>query len=102
MGVLAMLEIDGDAEQLMNASAEIDRRLPTPAGLLVRMAAPPETGIVLFQLWESAAARTRNAEDPAHAEALEASGMQKLMRGTRSRVFEDTELRRVAAADALS
>jgi hypothetical protein len=95
MAVLAMLEIDGDTQQLMVASADMNRRRPTPAGLLLRMVAPTETGMVLFQLWESAAARAGDAQDPSHEEALDASGMRALARTTRSRVFDDAELLRV-------
>jgi hypothetical protein len=56
--------------------------------------------MVLFQLWESADARQRNAEDPAHAEALVASGMRAALRNTRSRVFDQAVLRRLAGAEA--
>jgi hypothetical protein len=90
-----MLEIDGDPVRLMAASAEMDRLRPAPDGLLVRMAAPTETGMVLFQLWDSSAARSRNQEDPTHAEALAASGMKALGGAIRSRAFEGVELLRV-------
>ena len=60
--------------------------------MVARIVAPTETGIVLFQLWESAEARARHADDPRHAEALEASGMRALVSGTRSRSFESAEL----------
>lgn len=75
-----MLELDGDTTRLMAASQEIARRMDAPEGLLVRIAAPTEYGMVLFQLWETAEARQRNAEDPAHTTALEASGMTGLVR----------------------
>ncbi len=61
----AMLELQGETPALMAASEELDRRLPAPEGLLARI----DDGVVLFQLWESSAARQRNAEDPAQAEA---------------------------------
>jgi hypothetical protein len=48
--------------------------------------------MVLFQLWESAEARQRNADDPGHAEALSASGMLAAVQGSRSRVFDDAVL----------
>ena len=97
MPILAMLELDGDTEALLDAGADLERRLGTPDGLLVRMVAPTETGIVLFQLWASAAARQRNADDPGHREALAASGLTALVTGTRSRAFEETTLQLVAA-----
>lgn len=96
--MLAMLELDGDTTRLMAASEEVARRLPTPEGLLVRIVAPTDSGMVLFQLWETAEARKRNAEDAAHTEALEASGMRGLVRGSRSRVFDGAALRHVAEA----
>lgn len=95
MGVLAMLELDGDTAQLLTASEDLARRLGTPEGLMLRMAAPTDDGMVLFQLWESPEARRRNGESPAHAEALEASGMTALVRGSRSRVFDGAGLQRV-------
>jgi hypothetical protein len=100
MGVLAMLELEGDTAALMAASDELERRLPQPDGLLVRILAPTESGVVLLQLWESAEARQRNADDPAHAEALAASGIQAVVRGSRSRVFDAAELTHVAELGA--
>ncbi len=92
MGVLAMLEIDGDPQRIAAAMAELERLLPSPVGLLARIVAPSEDGIVLFQLWESPAARQANADDPGHREALRASGMLDAMTATRSRVFADAQL----------
>lgn len=96
MGVLAMLELEGETAKLMEASEELDRRLAAPEGLLARIVAPTENGMVLFQLWESARARQRNAENSMHAEALVDSGMQALVRGSRSRVFDEAVLQYVA------
>lgn len=97
MGVLAMLEMQGDTAELMAAVAKVDRLLPTSEGLLARIAAPTEDGVVLFQLWESAEARDRNAEDPVHAEALAASGVLTTARSTRGRVFDDAEVHLLGA-----
>jgi hypothetical protein len=91
-----MLELDGETAALMDASEELDRLLPAPDGLLVRIVAPTAGGIVLFQLWESPEARQRNAESPHHAAALEASGMTRSARGSLSRVFEDAQLKFIA------
>lgn len=96
MGVLAMLELEGDTAKLMEASEELDRRLSAPDGLVARIVAPTQDGMVLFQLWESAQARQRNAENPRHAEVLVASGMRELVRGSRSRVFDEAVLQYVA------
>jgi hypothetical protein len=93
VGVLAMLELQGEASELTAASEDLERRLPTPDGLLVRIVAPTDDGIVIFQLWESAEARRRNAETAGHAEALEASGMTAAVQGSGSRVFDGTVLR---------
>ena len=89
-----MLELDGDTGELLAAAEAIDRLLPEPDGLLARIVAPPDDGMVLFQLWESPAARQRNADDPGHAEALKASGILAAARGMRSRVFDDAVLQR--------
>ena len=92
MGVLAMLEVDGETEPLLAATADLGRRVGEPDGLLLRMVAPTEDGMVLFQLWESPAARQANADDPHHGEALKACGVLDLMRAGRSRAFENVTL----------
>jgi hypothetical protein len=98
MGVLVMVEHEGDTAQLIAASDEITRRLPAPDGLLVRIVAPTDDGVVLLHLWETAEARKRHADNPAHIEALEASGIKRLARGSRSRVFDGAALHHVAEA----
>ena len=98
MGVLAMLEMDGDTAALMTAMDELERRLPPPDGLLVRIVAPTDSGMTLFQLWKSEEARQRNADNPAHGEAFVASGMREAIRASRSRAFDPAALRHVAGA----
>jgi hypothetical protein len=100
LAVLAMLELDGDSPGLMAASAKLDELRPRVDGLLLRMAAPTVTGMVLFQLWESPEARQRNQDDPTHSEALQTSGMEALVKGSRATTFEDVELRRIAVTEA--
>ena len=90
--VLAMLELDGDFEALDAAGATLERLLGAPEGLVARIVAPTETGIVLFQLWASAEARQRNADAPGHRDALERSGMLEAATDMRSRAFEDARL----------
>ena len=90
--VLAMLEIDGDPGALLAAGAALEKRLGTPAGLLVRVVAPTETGIALFQLWATPADRQRNADDPGHRAALEESGVLAAATGMRARSFADATL----------
>ncbi len=92
MGVLAMLELEGDTERLRGATGELDRLLGASEGLLVRITAPTDDGVVLFQLWESAEARRRHHETPGHEGALEASGLWALVRGSRSRAFDGAVL----------
>ncbi len=89
---LAMLELDGDTEALMTAGRALEALLDTPDGLMVRIVAPTETGIVLFQLWRSPEDRQRNADDPGHREALEASGVLAAATATRSRAFSGASL----------
>jgi hypothetical protein len=92
MPVLAMLEIEGDSGRIAAAMAELERLVPAPDGLLARITAPSDDGMVLLQLWESPAARQANADDPAHRDALRASGMLAAMTGSRSRAFEGAQL----------
>jgi hypothetical protein len=92
MGVLAMLELEGDTTELLAAVDRLVLLLPAPDGLIARMVATTGAGIVLLQLWESPDARQRNADDPEHAAALEASGMRELVRTSRSKAFGDANL----------
>jgi len=90
--VLAMLELDGPTDALLAAAERLDGMLETPDGLVARIVAPTDAGIVLWQLWQTAEARARNAEDAAHAEALRASGLLGLVTGRRARAFEGAVL----------
>jgi hypothetical protein len=85
--VLAMLELDGPTDALLEAAERLAGLLGTPDGLVARILAPSDTGVVLWQLWATADARARNADDPAHGEALRASGLLGLVTGTRARAF---------------
>jgi hypothetical protein len=88
MGVLAMLELKGETEQLLAASADLERRLGAIDGVLTRIVAATDDGIAIFQLWESPEARQRHADDPHHKQALNDSGILDVMRASRSRTFE--------------
>lgn len=90
--VLAMLELEGPTDALLAAAEKLDALLETPDGLVARIVAPTESGIVLWQLWQTAEARARNADDAAHGEALRASGLLDLVTGTRARAFEGAAL----------
>ena len=65
--VLAMLELDGPTDALLAAARRLEELLETPEGLVARIVAPSETGVVLLQLWQTAEARARNAGDPVTA-----------------------------------
>ena len=91
MGVLVILEMNGDTEALLAAAADLEERRPNPA-VLARMTAPTETGVVVCTHWESAAARDAFQAQPEHAEALKASGLMDAVTDMSSRVFGDAEL----------
>ena len=90
--VLAMLELDGPTDALLAAAAKLEALHATPDGLVARILAPTDAGVVLWQLWATAEAREHNADDPAHGEALRASGLLGLVTGTRARAFEGAAL----------
>lgn len=48
-----MLEIDGDTQRIATAMTRLEELLPVTAGLLARILAPTDSGMVLFQLWET-------------------------------------------------
>ena len=91
MGVLVILEIDGDTEALLAAAADLEARRPAPAAL-ARVIASTEGGAVVCTFWESSEARDHHQSQPEHGEALRASGLLDAMTGSRSRVFENAEL----------
>ena len=90
--VLAMLELDGPTDALLAAAEKLDGLLETPDGLVARIVAPTDAGVVLWQLWQSAEARSHHADDAAHDEALRASGLLDLVTGTHARAFEGAAL----------
>ena len=97
MPVLAMLELDGDPGALMAAGAALETLLDTPEGLLLRIVAPTDAGIVIIQLWRTPEDRQRNADSPAHRDALERSGVLAAATASRARAFADAELQLFAA-----
>jgi hypothetical protein len=90
--VLAMLELDGPTDALLAAARKLDALLAPPDGLVARIVAPTDTGVVLWQLWRTPEARSRNADDAAHRDALRASGLLELVTATRARAFEGAAL----------
>lgn len=91
MGVLVVLEMDGDTDALLAATADLEARRPTQA-VKARAVAPTEGGVVVVTFWESAQAREEYQGQPEHKEALSASGVLEAMTDMRSRVYEDAEL----------
>jgi hypothetical protein len=92
MGVLVILEMDGEPDTLLAAAADLEARRPTTA-IQARMVARTETGAVVVTFWESAAAREEYQSQPEHNEALRASGLLDAITGMRSRVLEDADLK---------
>jgi hypothetical protein len=91
MSVMVILEMDGDPDALLAATAELEARCPTSA-VTARAVAPMEGGVILCTVWESAAVRDAYQSEPEHQEALQASGLMAAVTGMRSRVFENAEL----------
>jgi hypothetical protein len=92
MGVLVILEMDGDSDALLAAADKLEQRRPAPAAL-ARMIAATEGGIVVCTFWESAEARDQHQSQPEHGEALKASGLLDAATGTRSQVYPGAELK---------
>jgi hypothetical protein len=92
MGVLVILEMEGDTDALLAASAAMEERRPAPAAL-ARFIAPTDSGAVVCTFWESGEARDSHQGDPAHREALQASGLLDAIKSMNSRVYEEAELK---------
>jgi heme-degrading monooxygenase HmoA len=88
MGVLVLMESKGDREQLLAASDDLLRRAGRAEGLLLRVIAPTDDGLLLIHLWESEEARERWHENPRHQDALRDSGMTVLARDRHVRVLQ--------------
>ncbi len=93
MGLLVILEIDGDSEALLAASAELEQRRTPPPAMLAQAIAPTGTGAVVATYWESAEARDAYQSEPEHAEALQASGLLDAAEGMRSNVYENATVK---------
>jgi heme-degrading monooxygenase HmoA len=99
MAVMVIMESRGNTEQLLAATDEIRRRSGKPDGLLVRVVAAADEGIVLVHVWTSEQARAAWHTDEAHRSALAASGIAGLTRERTVReyttdtvqIFEPTE-----------
>ena len=91
MSVMVILEMDGDRDALLAASAKLEERRPS-AAIQARVVAPMEAGLIVCTVWESAEARDAYQSESDHREALEASGLLAAVTDMRSRVFEGAEL----------
>jgi hypothetical protein len=91
MSVLVILEMDGDPDALLAATAKLEERRQSSA-VIARVIAPTEDGIVVCTVWESAEARDAYQSQPEHREALQEAGVMAAATGMRSRVFENAEL----------
>lgn len=92
MGVMVILEMDGQPDELLAAAADLEARRPTSA-VLARVVAPTDSGVVLVTFWESAEARDDYQSQSEHAEALKASGLLDVVTAMRSQVHLDAELK---------
>jgi heme-degrading monooxygenase HmoA len=88
MGVLVLMESKGDREQLLAASDDLLRRAGRAEGLLLRVIAPTDDGLLLIHLWESDEARERWHANPQHQDALRDSGMTVLAHERHVRVLQ--------------
>lgn len=94
MAIVVLMESKGDPDRLLEASKELGRRAGPAKGLLARFVAPTDDGVLLVHVWESAAARSAWHDNPAHREAVVASGMPRLVeeRVVREYVTDHVEL----------
>jgi hypothetical protein len=88
MAVLMVVSMRGPTRDLLAAADRIESGIGMPAGLLARVIAPSEDGIVLVNLWASEKVRRASNDDPAHQEAVKASGIEDLAEATTVRRFE--------------
>jgi hypothetical protein len=96
MPVLAIVEMEGDTEALTRASEAICDRIGMAPGLLARVIAPTETGIVLVNVWASEEARQASQADPVHAAAIAESGLAQVTTRREGR-FLSTDFVQLAA-----
>ena len=88
MVVLVVMESKGVREQLLAAADDLIRRAGRAEGLLMRVVAPTDEGILLIHLWESEEARARWQANSQHKDALRVSGMTVAAQERDVRVLE--------------
>lgn len=92
MAVLMIVSMRGPTEDLLAASDRIERGIGMPDGLLARVIAPTEDGIVLVNLWASEELRRASNDDPAHQEIVRASGIAELAVDATAHRYETSSL----------
>ena len=90
--VLAVTEIAGPPAELLAASDALAAAVGARDGLLLRARGTTPGGIVVLNLWASAAAREAALADERHRAARAASGLPELEQGTRTLVVGDLRL----------
>jgi hypothetical protein len=92
VAVLMIVSMRGPTEDLLVASDRIVCGIGMPDGLLARVIAPTEDGIMLVNLWASEEQRRASNDDPTHQEAVQASGIAKLAEATSIARYETSHL----------
>jgi hypothetical protein len=82
MAVLMIVRMRGPTQRLLAAAEMIEGRIGMPAGLLARVVAPSEDGIVLVNLRAGEEARRASDDAPEHRAAVRASGIESLAQET--------------------
>jgi hypothetical protein len=78
----------GPTRELLAASEVIESRLGMPEGLLARVVAPTEDGMLLLNLWASEELRRASNDDPAHQAILRERGIAELTAHTTVERYE--------------
>ena len=77
MGVVLIMDSQRHRDELLSACDEVICRSGQAEGLLVRMVAPTEQGLVLIHVWESRRGPRPMAPRSRHRLALRACGMME-------------------------
>jgi heme-degrading monooxygenase HmoA len=92
MAVLMLVRMRGPTKPLLAAAEDVERRMGMPDGLLARVVATSEDGIVLVNVWASEDARRASNDAPEHRAAVRASGIESLAEETIVERLETTSV----------
>jgi hypothetical protein len=92
VAVLMIVTMRGPTPQLLAASEAIERTVGMPAGLIARVIAPSEEGVVLVNVWASETLRRASNDDPRHRAAVQESGIASLAKETTVLRFETSRV----------